>query len=78
MEQLMATPPSVPALARTHGDSSWCLLLIGVQPLEFEDFGGGLRPAVNRRIEPDTRIVPARLDPGALLPFSAWRRGKRR
>jgi hydrogenase maturation protease len=27
-------------------------LLIGVQPVVLDDFGGGLRPAVQRQIEP--------------------------
>jgi hydrogenase maturation protease len=74
----MATPPSVSALAGTHGDYFWRLLLIGVQPLEFEDFGGGLRPAVNRRIVPAIGITPERLARRGIPLFSAWRRGKRR
>lgn len=33
------------------------LLLIGVQPVELEDYGGGLRPAVAMAIEPAIRIA---------------------
>lgn len=33
------------------------LLLIGVQPVELEDYGGGLRPAVAARIEPAIEIA---------------------
>jgi hydrogenase maturation protease len=40
------------ALAGMLGDHPGHLLLIGVQPVELEDFGGGLRPAVQRQIEP--------------------------
>ncbi len=40
------------ALAGMLGDYPGHLLLIGVQPVELEDFGGGLRPAVKRQIEP--------------------------
>jgi hydrogenase maturation protease len=40
------------ALAGMLGDCPGRLLLIGVQPVELEDFGGGLRPAVQRQIEP--------------------------
>jgi hypothetical protein len=78
MEQLMEIPPSVSALAGTHGDTSWRLLLIGVQPQEIKDFGGGLHPAVKRRIEPANGISFGRLAPLEITPFSAWRRGKRR
>ena len=48
----METPPSVLALAGTSGDFPGRLLLIGVQPVELEDFSGGLRPAVKRQIKP--------------------------
>jgi hypothetical protein len=61
MEQHMATPLSVPALVGAPGGYSWRLLLIGVRPLEFEDFGGGLRNAGIRWIEPGIGVVPARL-----------------
>jgi hydrogenase maturation protease len=40
------------ALAALLGDYPQHLLLIGVQPVELEDFGGSLRPAVKARIEP--------------------------
>jgi hydrogenase maturation protease len=40
------------ALAGMLGDHPGHQLLIGVQPVELEDFGGGLRPAVQRQIEP--------------------------
>ncbi|MGB7933351.1 MAG: hypothetical protein WCH04_14185 [Gammaproteobacteria bacterium] len=73
----MATSPSVLTLAGPPGDNSRHLLLIGVQPLEFEDFGSGVRPAVKRRL--DRRSArPTVWLAGASRPFSAWRRGKRR
>lgn len=40
------------ALAALLGDYPEHLLLIGVQPVELEDFGGSLRDAVKARIEP--------------------------
>ena len=40
------------ALAELLGDYPRHLLLIGVQPVELEDFGGSLRPEVKARIEP--------------------------
>lgn len=40
------------ALAALLGDYPAHLLLIGVQPVELEDFGGSLRDAVKARIEP--------------------------
>jgi len=60
----MATPPSVPALAGTRVDYHWRLLSLGVQPLELEDFGGGLRPAVVRRIEPAIGTASGTGSPG--------------
>jgi len=74
----MEMPPSVSALAGMHGDTSRCLLLIGVQPQEIKDFGGGLRPEVKRRIEPVSGSCPTAWLAGAFPPFNAWRRGKRR
>jgi hypothetical protein len=72
----MAIPPSVSTLAGTHGDYSWCLQLIGVQPLKFQDFGGGLRSAVKRWIEPVIGVASGRLAPLDIIPSSVWRRGK--
>ncbi len=40
------------ALADLYGDLPSHMLLIGVQPVELEDFGGGLRPAVKAMIQP--------------------------
>ncbi len=40
------------ALAEMLGDYPDHLLLIGVQPVELDDFGGSLRPAVKAQIEP--------------------------
>jgi len=70
----MATHPSVPALAGTRDDCAGRLLLIGIQPQEFEDFRGGLRPGVKRRIGMDIGIVSG-LVPLDTTPFSAWREG---
>jgi len=60
----MATPPSVTTQAVTREDYSSRQLLIGVQPQEFEDFCGGLRPGVNRRIGVANGIVPGLVSPG--------------
>ena len=38
------------ACARLLGDCATQMLLIGVQPVELEDYGGSLRPAVKARI----------------------------
>jgi len=40
------------ALADLMGDLPSHLYLIGVQPVELEDYGGSLRPAVKDRIDP--------------------------
>lgn len=40
------------AMAEMMGDAPQEILLIGVQPVELEDFGGSLRPAVREKIEP--------------------------
>jgi hydrogenase maturation protease len=40
------------ALADLYGDLPSHMLLIGVQPVELEDFGGGLRLAVKAMIQP--------------------------
>lgn len=37
------------------------MLLIGCQPVELEDFGGGLRPAVAAQIDPALEVALARL-----------------
>lgn len=47
------------------------LLLVGVQPVELEDFGGSLRPAVKAQIEPAVQIA---LDYLAKLGIHAERR----
>lgn len=45
------------ALADLLGDSPRHLLLIGVQPVELDDFGGSLRPEVKTQIEPAIRLA---------------------
>lgn len=39
------------------GDYPEKILLIGVQPVELEDFGGSLRPAVKAQVEPAVKIA---------------------
>ncbi len=41
----------VPALAALLGDYARHLLLVGVQPVELDDFGGSLRPAVRAQMD---------------------------
>jgi len=45
------------ALAALLGDYPQHLVLIGVQPVELEDFGGSLRPAVQAQIEPAIQMA---------------------
>ncbi len=45
------------AMAQLLGRYPKHLLLIGVQPVELEDFGGSLRPAVKAQIEPAIEIA---------------------
>lgn len=45
------------ALADLLGDYPRHLLLIGVQPVELDDFGGSLRPEAKARIEPAIRLA---------------------
>ncbi len=40
------------AMAEMMGEPPAQLLLIGVQPVELEDFGGSLRPEIKARVEP--------------------------
>lgn len=40
------------AMADMMGDAPDHLLLVGVQPVELDDFGGGLRPKVRAQIQP--------------------------
>ena len=40
------------AMAEMMGDYPEHLLLIGVQPVELEDYGGSLRPEVKRQVDP--------------------------
>lgn len=49
------------ALAQLLGDYPRELLLIGVQPVELDDFGGDLRPAVRAAIEPALALALAAL-----------------
>ncbi len=45
------------AMAEMLGDYPEHLLLIGVQPVELEDFGGSLRPAVKVQIQPSVNMA---------------------
>ena len=46
------------ACARLLGDCAANMLLIGVQPVELEDYGGSLRPLVRSRI-PEALVIAA-------------------
>ena len=59
------------ATAELLGDYPEKLLLIGVQPVELEDFGGSLRPAVKAQIQP---AIDAAIDWLAALGVHAERR----
>lgn len=45
------------AMAEMMGDEPSQLLLIGVQPVELDDFGGGLRSEVKAQIEPAIQVA---------------------
>jgi hydrogenase maturation protease len=45
------------AMAELAGDYPSRLLLVGVQPVELEDFGGSLRPQVKAQVEPAIEAV---------------------
>jgi hydrogenase maturation protease len=60
------------ALAAMLGDYPEHLLLIGVQPVELEDFGGSLRPQIKARIAPAIEMA---LDYLAQFGVVAQRRG---
>lgn len=45
------------AMAEMMGDPPERLLLIGVQPVELEDFGGGLRPEMKAQIDPAIEVT---------------------
>ena len=45
------------AMAEFTGDYPEHLMLIGVQPVELEDFGGSLRPEVQAQVEPSIEIA---------------------
>lgn len=45
------------AMAAMMGEAPAHQLLIGVQPVELEDFGGSLRPEVKARIEPSIALA---------------------
>lgn len=47
------------ASAAMLGDYPQHLLLVGVQPVELDDYGGSLRPAVKAQIEPAIALVLA-------------------
>lgn len=47
------------ATAAMLGDAPARQILIGVQPVELDDFGGGLRPAVRDQIDPAIEIALA-------------------
>ena len=45
------------AMAQMMGDYPSHLLLVGVQPVELDDYGGSLRSAVRNRIEPAIEVA---------------------
>ncbi len=45
------------AMAEMLGDKPEHLLLIGVQPVELDDYGGSLRPEVKAQIEPAIQVA---------------------
>jgi hydrogenase maturation protease len=49
------------AAAALTGQVPESLLLIGVQPLELDDYGGSLRPAIRARIDAAVELAAARL-----------------
>jgi hydrogenase maturation protease len=49
------------AMAQMLGDYPAHLLLIGVQPVELEDYGGSLRPQVKAQIQPAIELCKAYL-----------------
>ena len=49
------------AIAELNGQLPDELVLIGVQPENFEDYGGGLRPVVRRQIGPALELALANL-----------------
>lgn len=50
------------AMAQMLGDYPQHLLLIGVQPVELDDFGGSLRPLVKAQIQPAITLALQYLD----------------
>ena len=57
------------ALAGMLEDSPGQLLLIGVQPVELENFGGGLHPSVQRQIEPALVMALDYLERLGVIPY---------
>jgi len=57
------------ALAGMLGDYPGQLLLIGVQPVELENFGGGLHPRVLRQIEPAIGMALDYLECRGVTPY---------
>ena len=55
------------AMAEMMGDFPEHLLLIGVQPVELEDYGGSLRPAVRAQIGPAIEAALAFLAPRGVM-----------
>jgi hydrogenase maturation protease len=49
-------------MAQMLGDYPQHLLLIGVQPVELDDFGGSLRPLVKAQIQPAITLALQYLD----------------
>ncbi|MBS4095512.1 MAG: HyaD/HybD family hydrogenase maturation endopeptidase [Sulfuricella sp.] len=49
------------AIAELNGQLPNELVLIGVQPEDFEDYGGSLRPVVRKQIEPALELALANL-----------------
>lgn len=56
------------ACAELRGKCPRELVLIGVQPVELEDFGGSLRAAVRAQIEPALELALARLSAWGIEP----------
>jgi hydrogenase maturation protease len=56
------------ACAQLRGHYPDDLVLIGVQPVELDDFGGSLRPAVRAQIEPAVQLACERLQRWGALP----------
>ncbi len=71
------------ALSKMNGRAPEVVVVIGVQPVELNDFGGSLRPVVRQRLAEAVRLAAAQLEawgfPGAPrargVPFAALNAG---